>query len=109
MRGEVGEGEVVGADEADGSGFEEGADYAFGADEAVFGVGALEEFVEQEEEWGLVLGEVAEVAETGDLGVETGAAFLQGVVDEDAGSDLQGGELEAAGRGRGLRPWPGRC
>ena len=95
--GEVGEGEVVGADEADGSGFEEGADYAFGPDEAVFGVGALEEFVEEEEEWGLALGEVAEVAEAGDLGVEAGAALLQGVVDEDAGSDLEGGELQATG------------
>ena len=98
--GQVGEGEVVRADEADGSGFEEGADYAFGADEAVFGVGALQELVEEEEEWGLLLGEVAEVAEPGDLGVEAGAALLQGVVDEDAGSDLEGGELEALGADR---------
>ncbi len=57
--GQMGEGEVVGADEADGSGFEEGVDYAFGSDEAVFGVGALEEFVEEEEEWRLMLGEIA--------------------------------------------------
>ncbi len=35
------------------------------------------------------------MTEAGDLGVEAGAAFLEGVVDEDAGSDLEGGELEA--------------
>ena len=49
---DVGEGQVVRADEAYGAAGEKGTYYAFGSNEAVFRVCALEEFVEQEEERG---------------------------------------------------------
>jgi len=42
---DVGQGKVVSADEADGSAVQQGADDAFGTDETVLRVGALEEFV----------------------------------------------------------------
>ena len=45
MLADVGQGEVVRADEADGAAVQQGADDAFGSDEAVFGVCALQEFV----------------------------------------------------------------
>ena len=85
---DVGEGEIVGTDEANGAVCEQSADDTFGPDEAVFGVCALQELVEQEEDRRMVFGEVADVAEAGDLGVEAGAALLERVVDEDAGAYL---------------------
>ena len=81
---DVGKGQIVGADEADGAAVEKGADYTFGSGEAVFGVGSLEKFIEKEEDRGIVFGEVADLAETRDLGVEAGASLLERVVDEDA-------------------------
>ena len=84
LSADVGEGEIVRADEADGAACQQSADDAFGSDEAVFRVCALKEFVEQEEDRGMFFGEVADVAQAGDLGVEAGAAFLEGVVDENA-------------------------
>ena len=84
MSTDVGEREIVRADEADGAAGEQGPHDAFGTDEAVFGVCALQEFVQKEEDGRIFFGEVADLAETGDLGVEAGAAFLERVVDENA-------------------------
>ena len=39
-RGDCGEGQIVGGDEADGVALDEAADQGFGADAAVMGVGA---------------------------------------------------------------------
>ena len=83
--------------EANGAGCEQSADDAFSSDEAVFGVGALEEFVEEEEDRGVAFGEVADLAEARDLGVEAGTALLQGIVDEDACADMQWSELQRMG------------
>jgi hypothetical protein len=81
---DVGEREVVSANEANGAACEESADDAFGSDEAVFGVGALEEFVEEKEDGRTTFCEVADLAEAGDFGIEAGAALVQGIIDEDA-------------------------
>ena len=77
---------------------EESADDAFGSDEAVFRVGALEEFVEQKEDrWG-PFREVADLAQASNLGVEAGVAFLKRVVDEDACAYVERCELQTAAR-----------
>lgn len=96
---DVGEGEVVGGDDADGAEVDEGAEDALRADEAVFGVGALEEFVEEEEDAVAAggFGEGADAVEAVDFGVEAGVAFVEGVVDEDAGGDVERGEGEGLG------------
>ena len=96
------------ADEANGADCEESADDAFGSDEAVFGVCALEEFVEEEEDRRVAFGEVADLAEARDLGIEAGTALLQGIVDQDACTDMQRSELQRFGLVRELRPWRGR-
>src|SRR5271156_3063843 len=84
MLADVGEREVVGANEANCAACEESADDAFGPDEAVFGVGALEEFVKEKEDGRTTFGAIADLAEAGDFGIEAGATLLQGIIDEDA-------------------------
>jgi len=84
LSADVGEREVVRADEANCAAREQGTHDAFCTGEAVFRVCPLEELVEQEEDRGLLFGEVADVAQAGDLGVEAGVAFLERVVDENA-------------------------
>jgi hypothetical protein len=74
---DVGEGEIVGADEADSAGVQQGLDDAFGSDEAVLRVCPLEEFVEEKEDRGMLFGEVADVTQASDLGVEAGTAGLE--------------------------------
>ncbi len=49
-----------------------------------FEVCALKKLVEEEEDGGMFFGEVADLAEARDLGIEAGAALLEGVVDENA-------------------------
>src|ERR1700729_3406473 len=85
---DVCKGQVVCADEADGAARQQGAHESLRPDETIFGVCALEELIEQEEDGRVAFGEIADLTEAGDLGVEAGVAFLQRIVDENAGANM---------------------
>ena len=50
--------------------------------------------------------QIENLAQPRDLGVETGAAFLQGIVDANAGPHLQRGKLTGGGLAPARPPWP---
>src|SRR5215469_3181892 len=77
----LGQGEVMGADQPNGAAVDQGQNDAFGADSAIFRVGALQQLVEQEENGESAGSEIENLAQTLDLGVEARAALVQGVVD----------------------------
>lgn len=62
--------EVVGADEADGVGCEQGVHDALGSDEAIAGVRSLKQLVEEKEERWPLRCKIANVAKTRDFGVK---------------------------------------
>ena len=88
-------------DEADGAACQKSPHDAFSSNEAVFGVCALEKFIEKKENGRVIFGEVADVAQARDLRVKARAAFLEGVVDENAGAYLQRCELQTTSAYRG--------
>jgi len=70
-RGDLGQGQVVGRDQADRTAVEEPAEHRLGADAPIVGIGAVKELVEQEKERQRASSQIDELADPGDLCVET--------------------------------------
>ena len=63
----------------------------------------MKELVEQKQHGDGAAGEVYDLAQARDLGIEAGRAALQGIHDPDGGAGLEGREPEAARAHRGAR------
>src|SRR5450631_981510 len=91
--GNVGERQVMSADEADRSPFDQCTNDAVRSDEPVGGVRSLQELIQEKQQRQRRRFEKA--SQPGDLGVEARAALMQRIIDADAGADAQRRELQA--------------
>ena len=95
---QIGERQIMCADQANGAFFEQGADDALSSHAPVGRVRTLQKFIQQKQQrQGRGLKQLPQV---GDLGVEARTAFMQGVVDANAGADLQGSQFQTMGAHR---------
>src|SRR5688572_23242449 len=86
---DVREGEIVRADDADRTSRDESANNAFRADPTVLRVRSLEQLVQKEQQWERPLREIAQLAQPRDFCIEPRAAFVQRIIDSDAGAYLE--------------------
>ena len=108
---EVAELEVVGGDEGDAGGAREALDGFGGAGDAVGGVRALEDLVDAEQEWPLLLACLDHLADAQDLGVEGRDTAREVVADVDRGIDGHRRQCEVLGAdgGAGVGEDGGGC
>src|ERR1022692_2830860 len=93
---EVGEGEVVGGERADGCVGEELFEDGARGGAAIFRVGAAEDLVDEEEHRGGGTG-IEDGGETFDLGEELGAALGERVGESDGGAEGERGDAQGLG------------
>src|ERR1035438_6577897 len=65
------------------------------ANAAILRVCTLQQLIQQKHQWRIVSCEIEDLAQPRDLGIETGTAFPQRIVDANAGAYLQRRQLQA--------------
>ena len=81
MVGDLGQCEVVRRDQTDGPQIDESGQHGLGANASIVGIGALEKLIEKKQERRLAAGQIDELADAGDLGIETRASCLERILD----------------------------
>ena len=94
--GNIGQGQIVRADQADRAALDQGANESLRADAPIRRIGTLQQFVQQKQQ--RQRAGLEQLAQSGDLGIKARAALMQRIVDADAGADLQRCELQRAAR-----------
>src|SRR5271169_7208580 len=92
-RGNIRQSQIVRTDEPDGPALYQGGYNPFGPNQAIARVCALQQLVKKEKNWRPLLSENADIAKSGDLGIEAGAAFKERIIDQNAGAHTQWSKL----------------
>ena len=105
--GDLGQRQVVGGDQADRAALDQAAHDGFGADAAVVGIGAVQELVDQEQDGQRAGGQVDDLAQPRDLGVESRlAACSESLMRIDA--PIASGDMRRRLARTGAPAWPAR-
>ena len=88
--------QIVCTDQADCSQFHECTNNSFGSHAAIMRIGSLQQFIQQEQQCGLVMCQFINLAQPENLGVKAGVALMQRVVHANACSCLKWTKLQPA-------------
>ena len=104
--GDLGQGQVVGREQPDRTAVDQALDDRLGADASVVRVRSMEQLVEEEQEGKRTLGQVDQLPDPGDLGIEPRATGLQRILNPKCRSHGQQGESQLDERGPVRRRGP---